>query len=66
MNYDTWKTTPPDTDACSDDATTCECPECRKWRDNLEPGDPDGDALRGGESAAWHREHQFTVLRTLK
>ena len=23
-------------DVCTEDATTCECPECRKWRDNRE------------------------------
>lgn len=50
-------------EGCSDNAETCECPECRKWRDNREPGDADGEALRGGESAEWHREHQVTVLR---
>lgn len=37
MTYDEWKQTPPDTDECTDDADTCECPECREWRRNYEP-----------------------------
>lgn len=36
MSYDDWKSTPPDTDVCAEDAETCECPECRRWRDNRE------------------------------
>lgn len=43
---------------CSDNAETCECPECRKWRDNREPGDADGEAFRGGEAAAYQSAQQ--------
>lgn len=37
MNYDDWKATAQDADDCTEDAETCECPECRAWRDNREP-----------------------------
>lgn len=37
MNYDDWKSMPPDADLCTDDPLTCECPGCREWRETHEP-----------------------------
>lgn len=51
---------------CTANAETCPCEECRAWRDNREPGDPDGEAFRGGEAAAHERETQADIQRTLK
>ena len=34
--------------------------------DNREPGDPDGEAFRGGEAAAAERESQAAIQRDLK
>lgn len=56
VSYDTWLTTPPDTDACSEDFETCPCPACETWRDNREPDDADGEVFRGGEAAAFASE----------
>ena len=42
MNYDTWKSTAPDSDACTGKPHTCECPDCRQWRENYEPQQADG------------------------
>lgn len=50
-------------EGCSDNAETCECPECRKWRDNREPGDAGGEAFRGGEAAAYDRAQQADAQR---
>lgn len=51
---------------CSEDFDTCECPACREWRDNREPDDADGEDHRGSEAAAFEREQQADILRTLK
>ena len=64
-NYDTWKTTPPDTDVCTEDFETCECPACREWRDNREPPELDGETFRGGEAAAYNAE-QMAAWQRLK
>jgi len=32
------------------------CDECYQWYDNREPPDPDGEAFRGGEAAAYRAE----------
>lgn len=50
-------------EGCSDNAETCECPECREWRDNREPGDADGEAFRGGEAAADARDAMADALK---
>lgn len=34
MNYDNWKSDVPDTDECTLEWRTCECPACRDYRDN--------------------------------
>lgn len=34
---------PGDTDVCTEEPLTCQCPECRTWRDNYEPPDHDYD-----------------------
>lgn len=52
-------------DGCSDDPETCECPACRTWRDNREAPEPDGEAFRGGEAAAYERE-QMAEWQRLK
>lgn len=52
-------------DACTEDFDTCECVACRDWRENREP-DEDGEAFRGGEAAAYERERQAEIQRTLK
>lgn len=51
---------------CTDEPLTCECPDCRKWRDNYEPGDPDGSDLTLGERSSLERETQADVQRDLK
>jgi hypothetical protein len=38
------------------------CPSCTRG----EPGDPDGETHRGGESAAYEREQQADIQRNLK
>lgn len=40
------------------------CPECQ-WVEGQEPGDPDGEAFRGGEAAAYERE-QMSDAQSLK
>jgi hypothetical protein len=41
------------------------CAECWSVRDNYEPPDPDGEAFRGGEAAAYQAElmHQAQRLK---
>ena len=34
-------------DVCTEDAETCECPECRSWRDNREPREVTFDEALG-------------------
>lgn len=43
------------------------CFECH-WVEgrDVEPPEPDGEAFRGGEAAAYEREQQAEMLRTLK
>lgn len=53
-------------DGCSEDFDTCECQFCREWRENREPDEPDGEAFRGGEAAAYEREQMARIQRDLK
>ena len=51
-------------DECTED---CDCPDCqnaaeRAYRARVE----DGEAFRGGEAAAYERERQAHIQRTLK
>lgn len=39
------------------------CQACWTRKDNAEPGDPDGEAFRGGEAAAYQREQQMAAKR---
>ncbi len=55
MNYDAWKTTPPDDD-----------PEGEHQDEDREPPEADGEAFRGDEAAAYERERQADIQRTLK
>lgn len=41
------------------------CPECYHAKDNREPPDPDGEAFRGGEAAAYQAE-QMAAARRLR
>jgi hypothetical protein len=41
------------------------CEACWTKRDNYDPPDPDGEAFRGGEAAAYHAE-QMDAARRLK
>lgn len=36
MSYDTWKADVPDTDDCTEDPRSCDCPCCRAYRDRIE------------------------------
>ena len=50
-------------------APACEGPVCEAcWikRDNREPPEPDGEAFRGGEAAAFRAEEQARIQRELK
>jgi hypothetical protein len=47
------------------DKTILLCEDCFKTRDNYEPPDPDGEAFRGGEAAAFQAE-QMEAARRLK
>jgi hypothetical protein len=42
------------------------CEECWVKRDNYEPPDPDGEAFRGGEAAAYEAEQQARIQRERK
>lgn len=42
------------------------CEACWVKRDNREPGDPDGEAFRGGEAAAFQRDELARIQRELK
>lgn len=63
MNAPQWNGDDNREDACTDSAETCECPDCRKWRDNREPGDREWEPA---PSADHEREQQAEILRTLK
>lgn len=63
MNYDNWKATAPESDDCTEDAETCECPDCRTWRDNREGPEPNSEAFRGGEARAYEREQMAGYQR---
>lgn len=43
------------------------CSQCAiaydAWLDNYDPPDPDGEAFRGDEAAAFERERQFNAMR---
>ena len=47
---------------CSDEPQTCDCPDCRMWRDNVEPREPDGDTF----AVPYDPERMAHILRTLK
>lgn len=50
-------------------APKTECPVCEAcWirRDNREPPEPDGEAFRGGEAAAYEAEQMARIQRELK
>ncbi len=42
------------------------CEACWNKRDNREPPDPDGEAFRGGEAAAYQAEQMARIQRELK
>lgn len=42
------------------------CESCWVTRDNREPPEPDGEAFRGGEAAAFRAEEQARIQRDLK
>lgn len=42
------------------------CASCAAEYDNREPGDPDGEAFRGGEATAFQRDEQARIQRELK
>ncbi len=42
------------------------CYSCWRKRDNYEPPEPDGEAFRGGEAAAFEAETQARIQRELK
>ena len=42
------------------------CQACWTEADNAEPGEPDGEAFRGGEAAAYEAEEMARVQRELK
>jgi hypothetical protein len=47
----------------------CDCPDCverAEREDNYEPPEPDGEAFRGGEAAAYEAETQARIQRELK
>ena len=39
------------------------CERCMTKRDNYEPSDPDGEAFRGGEAAAYQAEQMWKAQR---
>ncbi len=49
-------------DVCTENAETCECPECRSWRDNREGPEPSYDTptLQEQYEAAWHEKRRLT------
>jgi hypothetical protein len=42
------------------------CEACWTVRDNREPPEPDGEAFRGGEAAAYERDEMARIQRELK
>lgn len=42
------------------------CADCWTVRDNEEPPEPDGEAFRGGEAAAFNRDEMARIQRELK
>lgn len=42
------------------------CDDCRRHLENREPPEPDGEAFRGGEAAAYERDHLAEIQRRLK